>query len=291
MERTMRIDVNGVTLDVEETGDPNGDAVLLVHGWPDTHKLWRHQVAALTEAGYRTIAPDLRGFGGSDKPEAIADYAMSLLVGDLVGILDAFDLGSVHLVGHDWGGALGAVMAAIMPDRVRSLTCLSVGHPAALRSAGWAQREKSWYMLLFQFPGVAEQWLSQDDFRNFREWSGHPEPNAVIERLRDPAALTATLGVYRANLAPEAVFLGAPIELPPIQAPTLGVWSSGDIALTEAAMTGTAKHVAAPWHYERIEGAGHWMQLDQPDRINRLLLDFLSEVTDTGPVNRLKSSA
>jgi pimeloyl-ACP methyl ester carboxylesterase len=291
MERTMRIDVNGVGLELEVTGDPSGDAVLLVHGWPDTHELWRHQVAALTEAGYRTLAPDLRGFGGSDKPGATADYGMSLLVADLAGILDVIGLGSVHVVGHDWGGAIGAVMAAIMPDRVRSLTCLSVGHPAALRGAGWAQREKSWYMLLFQFPGVAEQWLSQDDFRNFREWSQHPEPDGVIERLRDRSALTASLGVYRANLSPETVFLGPPIGLPPIQAPTLGVWSTGDIALTEAAMTGTAKYVAGSWHYARIEGAGHWMQLDEPDRVNRLLLDFLSEVTEAGAIDRLRPTA
>jgi pimeloyl-ACP methyl ester carboxylesterase len=216
---------------------------------------------------------------------------MSLLVADVVGILDRFEVGSAHVVGHDWGGALGALMAAIMPNRVRSLTCLSVGHPAALRGAGWAQRAKSWYMLLFQFPGVAEQWLSQDDFRNFREWSQHPEPDGVIERFRDPAALTASLGVYRANLAPEAMFLGPPIELPPIQAPTLGVWSTGDIALTEAAMTGTAKYVAGPWHYERIEGAGHWVQLDEPDRVNRLLLDFLSQVNEAGAIDRLRPTA
>jgi pimeloyl-ACP methyl ester carboxylesterase len=132
-------------------------------------------------------------------------------------------------------------------------------------------------MLLFQFPGVAEEWLSRDDFQNFREWSQHPEPDGVVERLRDPAALTASLAVYRANLPPR-VLLDPPLELPPIEAPTLGVWSSGDIALTEAAMTGTAKYVVGPWHYERIEGVGHWMQLERPDRVNRLILDFLSEV-------------
>ena len=273
----MQIDVNGVTLEVEAAGNQDGEAVLFVHGWPDTHQLWRHQVAALTRAGYRTLAPDLRGFGGSDKPEAIADYGVSVLVADLVGILDRFELGSVHVVGHDWGGALGAVMATLLPERVRTLTCLSVGHPAAMRAAGWEQREKSWYMLLFQFQDVAEQWLSRDDFRNLREWSQHPEPDGVIERLRDPTALTASLAVYRANLAPEAVFLDPPIALPPIKAPTLGIWSSDDIALTEAAMTGTAKYVAGPWQYERIERAGHWMQLQEPDRVNRLLLDFLSE--------------
>jgi pimeloyl-ACP methyl ester carboxylesterase len=271
----MRIEINGAGLNVEATDDGRGEAVLLVHGWPDTHALWRHQVAALTAAGYQTIAPDLRGFGESDKPEWIGDYGMLKLLGDLVGILDHFGIDRTHVIGHDWGGAVGAVLAAMIPERVASLTCLSVGHPAAFAGAGLSQREKSWYMLLFQFPGVAERWLSDDDFRNFRAWTRHPEADAVIDRLRDPAALTASLGVYRAILPPETL-VAPPSRLPPIQVPTMGVWSTEDLAVTEAAMTGTAEYVVGPWRYERIAGAGHWLQLEQPDRISAMLVDFLS---------------
>jgi pimeloyl-ACP methyl ester carboxylesterase len=272
---TMRIDLSGMRINVEDSG--SGPAVLLLHGWPDDHRLWRHQLAALTAAGYRTIAPDLRGFGDSDKPGAIEDYGMIQIVGDLVGLLDHLDVPRAHVVGHDWGGATGSVLAALVPDRVASLTCLSVGHPAAYGRAGWAQRRRSWYMLLFQFPGVAEQWLSQHDFRNLRECFRHPDHDAVVTRLRDPAALTASLGVYRAILPPESL-LAVPTELPPIQAPTMGLWSTGDAFLTEEAMTGTAAFVAGPWRYERIEGAGHWMQLEAPDQVNRLLLQFLGSV-------------
>jgi len=269
----MRIDVNGMTLEVADAGE--GPAVLLVHGFPDTHDLWRHQVAALGDAGFRTIAPDLRGFGGSDKPTDVAEYGIPQHVGDLLGLLDHLGVERAHVVGHDWGGCIAAVLASLAPDRVASLTCLSVGHPAAVAAAGWAQRQKSWYMLLFQFVGVAETWLSQDDFANMRAWSDHPEADAVVARLREPGALTAALGIYRAVLPPEA-FVAAPPPLPPIQAPTLGIWSTGDFALTEEAMTGTATHVAGPWRYERIEGAGHWIPLDAPDRLNELLVGFVS---------------
>ena len=122
-------------------------------------------------------------------------------------------------------------------------------------------------MLLFQFPGIAERWLSADGFRNFREWSGHPDADRVVAWLADPAALTAGLNLYRAMLPPAAL-VEAPIELPQIQAPTLGVWSSGDLALTEVQMTSSAPYVAGSWRYERLDGAGHWIPLDAPDLLN-----------------------
>ena len=269
----MRIDVNGIGLEVADSGE--GPPVLLVHGWPDTHDLWRAQVAALNASGFRTVAPDLRGFGASDKPAEVAACGIPQHVGDLLGVLDHLGVDRAHVVGHDWGGAIAAVLAALVPDRVASATLLSVGHPAAFAAAGLPQREKSWYMLLFQFTGVAETWLSQDDFANMQDWSRHPHMDEVRARLRDPAALTASLAVYRAVLPAEAL-VAPPVALPPIPVPTMGVWSSGDMALTEAAMTGTAAHVTGPWRYERIEDVGHWIPLEAPDRLNELLLDFLS---------------
>jgi len=268
--------LEGISMFAQDQG--TGPAVLLVHGWPDTHALWRRQVRALNDSGYRTIAPDLRGFGASDKPSETNAYGLLHVVADLLELLNTLDVQQVHVVGHDWGGAIGSVLAAMAPGRVASLTCLSVGHPAAFRNAGWEQREKSWYQLLFQFAGVAEMWLSQDDFANLRAWSGHPQIEDVVARLRDPQALTASLGLYRAILPPETL-LAPPPDLPPIRVPVLGVWGSEDIAVTERAITGMEQYAVGGWRYERIEGAGHWMQLDQPRRINRLLIDFLGERT------------
>jgi pimeloyl-ACP methyl ester carboxylesterase len=268
----MDIDLDGVTIGLDDTG--SGPPVLLLHGFPDCRDLWRHQIPALHAAGYRTVAPDLRGFGASGKPTDPAAYSAQRMVGDVVGVLDALGIDRAHVVGHDWGAAIGWLTAALVPDRVRSLTALSVGHPAAFRAAGLPQREKSWYMLLFQFPGIAEQWLGADDFRNLREWTRHPDIESVVARLRDPAALTASLGLYRAIVPPENLVTPPP-ALPPVRVATMGVWSSGDLALIEAGMTGSAGYVEGPWRYERVEAAGHWLQLDAPDAVNALLVDFL----------------
>jgi pimeloyl-ACP methyl ester carboxylesterase len=271
----MTISIGDVTLHVRDTG--TGSPVVLLHGWPDTGELWAQQSRTLVAAGYRTIVPDLRGFGASSKPADVAAYVPPAQVGDIVGLLDALGVDRAHLVGHDWGAAIAWMTAAFAPDRVRSVTALSVGHPASFRTAGWRQRELSWYMLLFQFPGIAEQWLSADDFRNLREWSGHPQMDAVVERLSEPGALTASLGIYRAVLPPGSL-VDPPAPLPPVTAPAMGIWSSGDLALTEENMTNSAKFVAGPWRYERIEGAGHWLQLDASDEVDALLLDFLGTV-------------
>jgi pimeloyl-ACP methyl ester carboxylesterase len=268
----MRVDVHGIGLEVEDRG--SGPPVLLLHGWPDSHRLWRHQVEALTAAGFRTIAPDLRGFGGSDRPAEVEAYSLLNIAGDVVGTLDHLGIARAHVVGHDWGAALAWAMAAFMPERVDHLAVLSVGHPRSFRGVGFEQREKSWYMLLFQFAGVAEQWLSNDDFANFRAWSRHPEAEDAIAGLSRPGALTASLNWYRANLPPTALIEPA-LEIPAVSAPTLGIWSSGDFALTEAQMSGSAAHVTGPWRYERVEGAGHWLQLEQPEVVSKLLLDFL----------------
>jgi pimeloyl-ACP methyl ester carboxylesterase len=268
----MRVEVNGIGLEVEDRG--SGPPVMLLHGWPDSHRLWRHQVEALAAAGFRTIAPDLRGFGESDRPTDVEAYALPNLAGDVLGLLDHFELERAHLIGHDWGAALAWAVAAFAPDRVDHLAVLSVGHPASFRDAGFEQREKSWYMLLFQFEGIAEEWLSADGFANFRAWGQHPEPDAVIPDLTRPGALTASLNWYRANVSPRTWVEGI-IEVPPVSAPTLGIWSSGDIALTESQMTGSPAHVTGPWRYERLDDVGHWMQLEQPETVSKLLLDFL----------------
>jgi pimeloyl-ACP methyl ester carboxylesterase len=268
----MRIENEGVAIEFADHGA--GTPVVLLHGWPDSGRLWRNQVPALTAAGFRVIVPDLRGFGASDAPEDKDAYALAFLASDVLAVLDHVVVSRAHIVGHDWGAALAWGIAALAPDRVDHLVALSVGHPSSFRSAGFAQREKSWYMLLFQFSGVAEQWLSADDWANFTEWAGHPDRDAVIVDQARPGRLTAGLNWYRANVPPES-FVGPALVLPPVQAPTMGVWSSGDMALLESQMTGSSAFVAGPWRYERMEGPGHWMQLEAPDELNRLLLDFL----------------
>ena len=266
-----QVDVNGVTIAYEVTGQ--GRPVVLLHGFPDSGRLWRNQVPALAEAGFQVIVPDLRGYGGSDKPEAVEAYSLMALAGDVMAVLGDLGLERAHVVGHDWGAALAWGLASLAPDSVDHLAVLSVGHPATFRRTA-RQREKSWYMLLFQFPGVAERWLSGDDWANFRNWAGHPDADQVIADLEQTQSLTPGLNWYRANVSPET-WVQPPPDLPPVQAPTMGIWSTEDIALTETQMTDSADHVDGPWRYERLTGPGHWMQLDAPDEVSALLLDFL----------------
>jgi pimeloyl-ACP methyl ester carboxylesterase len=260
---------------VELYGPEKGRPILLVHGFPDTGRLWSKQVGPLCDAGFRLIIPDQRGYGRSDKPAEVEAYNIMLLASDLVAILDQVGVDNAHVVGHDWGAAVAWGMASFAPDRVDRLVALSVGHPLSFASAGFEQREKSWYMLLFQFPGIAEQWLSANDWTNFRQWSQHPDADAVIAELEANASLTPGLNWYRANVHPRAL-IEPPLQLPKVTVPTMGIWSSADFALTERQMTGSSEFVAGPWRYERMEGPGHWMQWETPNEVNALILDFLA---------------
>ena len=266
-----RVDVDGVGTEYEVTGA--GQPVVLLHGFPDSGRLWRHQVPALARAGFQVIVPDLRGYGRSGKPGAVEAYSLRLLAGDVMAILADLEITRAHVVGHDWGASLAWGLASLAPGSVDRLVTLSVGHPATIRRTR-QQREKSWYMLLFQFAGIAERWLTDDDWANFRNWAEHPDAGQVIAELEANGSLTPGLNWYRANVPPES-WVRPPVALPAVQASTMGVWSTGDFALTEIQMTDSAENVAGPWRYERLDGPGHWMQLDAPDEVNALLLDFL----------------
>jgi pimeloyl-ACP methyl ester carboxylesterase len=279
-----QVDLGEVTLSVVDTGGP-GRPVLLLHGFPDRAAMWRHQVPALAAAGYRVIAPDLRGFGDSSRPEGPEAYRMPLVRGDLLALLDRLGVERAAVVGHDWGAAAAWTLALTAPDRVERLAVLSVGHPTAMAEAGLPQRSRSWYMLWFLFPGVAEEVLPADDWAFFRQWAhggtardADPEVDRQCRDLGRPGALTAALNWYRANIRPEHyVDVGPRRPLPRVGCPVLGVWGDRDLALTERQMTASAEFVDGPWRYERLDGVGHWIATQVPDRLSGLLLDFLGD--------------
>jgi len=186
-------------------GPPDGLPVILWHGFPELGYSWRAQAAALATAGYRAIVPDLRGYGESDRPQGTAEYAFPNLVGDVTGLISALDLESAHLVGHDWGGSLTWATAALAPQVVRSLFILNSPHPVASAECRQVpeQQQKSWYMLLFQFPGVAEEWLLNNDAANLEAFvfdTAAPGTFPSAERrvfkdaLMRPGAMTAASG-------------------------------------------------------------------------------------------------
>jgi pimeloyl-ACP methyl ester carboxylesterase len=267
------VHVNGVDIAYLDEGE--GPAVVLLHGFPDSSYLWRNQIPALVEGGFRVIAPDLRGFGDSSKPQEVEAYGMQTIVNDVVALTMALGVKRPHVVGHDWGAAIAWMYAFLMPRRIDHLVVLSVGHPGVFATPSIEQRAASWYMLFYQFPGVSEELLRRNGWRLFKEIMGRDgDHDRYLRDLARPGALTAGLNWYRANRSPAAELRPAR-RFPPVLAPTLGIWGAGDKALLEEGMAGSGKFVKGPWRYERIEDAGHWLPLDAPDQVNKLLLGFL----------------
>jgi pimeloyl-ACP methyl ester carboxylesterase len=275
MEATMtrpthaRIPASGVVLRVRQEGA--GPAVLLLHGFPDSSALWDRVTPHLLDAGYRVIAPDLRGFGHSDAPGRVGDYALGHIVADLRALVTRLTGNEpVHVIGHDWGAVAAWGLALEHPQVVRSQVTLSVGHPREYAVAGVEQKLKGLYTLLWQFPGLAERWLEQRNHAGLRGWARqHPLLDRCVADMARPGRLTAGLNWYRANL--HRVLLGSWGDC---AVPTLGVWSEGDHFLAEDQMRRSERRMRAPWRYERIERAGHWLPLEQPERIARLSLEW-----------------
>jgi pimeloyl-ACP methyl ester carboxylesterase len=267
----QRLQVGGLSFNLLDEGV--GAPVLLVHGFPDDHTVWRKQVPALVAAGYRVIAPDMRGCGMSEMAPHTRDYALPNLIADLAGILDALGIERVKLIGHDWGAVISWSFAMAHPERVERYAALSVGHPAAYASGPLEQKLKGWYVVMFQLRGITEWLIKAGGWASFRKFAAHPEEvEGWIAKLGRPGRLTAGINYYRANfrllLRPDKTRLRMPV---------MGVFSDGDRYLAEAQMRDSASYVDAPFRFELVKGAGHWLQLDAPEQVNALLLDFLKE--------------
>lgn len=268
---TKSIAANGVSLNVIDVGE--GDPVLLVHGFPDTHAVWRKQIPALVEAGYRVIAPDMRGCGESDMPAQTTGYQLPLLTGDLITILDALGIDKVQLIGHDWGAVISWVFAAEHPERVTHYIALSVGHPNAYARGGLLQKLKGWYVLMFQLRGFAEAFMKARHWAFFRHFTSFPEEWPTwIAALQRPGRLSAGINYYRANLT--KLLIG--VNFPHVTVPVTGIYSDGDRYLTEGQMQGSAAYCDNGFEYLRVAGANHWMQLDAPEKVTPLLLEHLA---------------
>ncbi|HEX5360410.1 MAG TPA: alpha/beta hydrolase [Fluviicoccus sp.] len=262
--------VNGIRMNVLDAG--SGPAVLLVHGFPDTHAVWRQQIPALVAAGFRVIAPDTRGCGETDLSPDVADYAIDRLTDDLLALLDALHIDRAAVIAHDWGAMIAWRLAIFHPERVRQLAVLSVGHPRAYAAGGFMQKLRGYYILFLQWRGGAEFLARQADWWLFRAMTRFPGEFAQWrEQLSRPGRLTAGANYYRANLG----MLWDRRDYPKVRVPVLGIWSSNDLFLVESQMRQSGREVAAPWRYERVEGANHWLQLTAPEQVNRLLTDFL----------------
>lgn len=264
-----QLTIGGLDFNVLVEGE--GPDVLLIHGFPDSNSVWRNQVPALVGAGFRVVAPDLRGFGESSAPPRRQDYKIEKFVGDLVAILDALDIEKARVVGHDWGAAVGWNLAINRPERVDRYVAMAVGHPAAYAHGGIVQKLKGYYILFFEVPGVSEKAVAANDWWLWRRMLNYDaEMPTWKEDLSRPGRLTAAINIYRANGG-----LIIPRDYPPVTVPAMGIWGEGDIALAERQMIASGEHVTGPWRYEKVAGGTHWLQLERPAEVNALLLDYL----------------
>lgn len=270
----LRIPVGGdLVLDAISAGPLDAPAVVLLHGFPQTSWCWRGVWPALLEAGYRIVAPDQRGYSPDARPDGIEPYAMPHLVGDVVGVLDAIGADRAHVVGHDWGAAITWQLAARHPERVRTITAVSVPHPVAFADALRTdpdQRQRSQYMRDWLDPGTETALL---DGGLEQVFGGIPTVDAAhyLAVLREPGVLTRALSYYRAVSRQDVEGLG------PITAPTLHVWSDADPALGAVATHASAAHVDGDYRLVVLEGVSHWIPEQAPDTLAGLLLEHLGD--------------
>ncbi|MQA95938.1 MAG: alpha/beta fold hydrolase [Streptosporangiales bacterium] len=284
MDTTRReaVQVGGMTFDVVFGGpdgapDDGATPVLLLHGFPQSASCWGTVSARLHAAGLRTIAPDQRGYSPGARPSAVEDYETPHLVGDVIGLLDALGLERVHLVGHDWGAAVAWHVAIRHPDRLATLTAVSVPHPAAFGRAlreDADQQERSTYIQLFRQPGKAEELLLEDGARRLRAMYGDAVPAGQIEEhvrlLSEPGALTAALNWYRAMTAHRTSDVAGDDA---VRVPTTYVWSTDDMALGRTGAEECGRHVTGPYRFAVLEGVTHWVPEQAPEELAELIVE------------------
>jgi pimeloyl-ACP methyl ester carboxylesterase len=266
---------DGLEFQVADTGPVGGDCVVLLHGFPQDATCWSKVTPALHEQGYRTLAPDQRGYSPGARPSGAGSYRARELVDDVLALMDAAGVESAHVVGHDWGAVVAWALAADQPDRVATLTSLSVPHPSAFKAAALrGQAVRSWYMGLFQVRGGSERLLRPGSWLWGQFMKGLPPTSAehYAARMSEPGALTGALSWYRAlplDLRRASVRVGR------ITVPTLYVWGARDPALGRTAAEMTSEFVTAPYRFEALPEAGHWLPEAHAEDVEPLLLAHL----------------
>ena len=276
-------DLGDVRLHYVEAGE--GPLVVLLHGFPQSHRMWRFQITALVEAGFRVVAPDMRGYNLSGKPDGIEHYRVELLARDVERLILERGEERAAVVGHDWGGIVAWFAAMRSPRRVEKLGILNVPHPARFLDGLTMPKQllKSSYMFFFQLPRLPEKAVSANNFAalraGFRTNTVRPEAISeedaghYVEAISRPGALTATINYYRAlfRYPSETQAL-----LKKIEAPTLVIWGERDVFLSPELAEPSPLWVPN-LRVERLPDASHFVAEDRPERVNALLLELLRE--------------
>jgi pimeloyl-ACP methyl ester carboxylesterase len=283
-----RIRANGLEFAYLEEGE--GPLVLLLHGFPDTAYTWSHQVPALAAAGYRAVAPYLRGYPPSEIPRD-GFYDKGTLVADIAAVIRALSGDApAHLVGQDWGAAITYGMLAAYPELIRRAVVMAVPHPAQTAKSVLEARHvhRSFHWWFFQLPDLPERALAENQFAFvdylWEYWTspGYRDTEHIAEikrMLAEPGALTATLGYYRAlfnprNMDPRLENLRQSMDRT-ITVPTLALCGSDD--LRAELMTDQATYFAGEYRFELVAGAGHFLHREKPAEVTRLILNWLGK--------------
>jgi epoxide hydrolase 4 len=273
-------------LNAVTAGPEDGPAVLLLHGFPEFWYGWRKQIAPLAEAGFRVIVPDQRGYNESSKPPEVRNYRLRELTADVIAVADQIGRERILLAGHDWGAAVAWNTAMHYPDRIEKLAILNVPHPAVmLRNLRTNPRQmlRSWYMLFFQIPWLPEFLFARNGPRTMIR-SSRPGTFSKedIDRYREawaqPGTVAAMINWYRALFR----------EIPDLEAvksrvrvPTRILWGMKDAFLLSAMAAESVRHCDHGELFEFPE-ATHWVHHEEPERVNRLLVEFLQDCTAGG---------
>jgi pimeloyl-ACP methyl ester carboxylesterase len=283
----------GVELDVAVAGHPTNPAIILLHGFPESHRTWRHQIADLAEDHF-VLAPDQRGFAKSSKPEGVENYTPDKPVADMIALADRFDLERFTLVGHDWGGAIAWMAALNHPDRVARLIIINAPHPFVFQRSMFddmAQREASQYIRAFRNTDLEKHidsiglsaffdgsFMRHTDFEKVQD-----EKPIYLEQWGQPGAMTAMLNWYRASTllvpamdeTPERpAFLDGPF--PPLKVPTLVIWGLGDKALLPVQLEGL-EALVPDLTLRKLEGVGHFAPWEAPEKVTGAMREWLAE--------------
>lgn len=276
------VETNGVRIHLAEAGDADAPPVLLLHGFPEFWRGWRHQFSTLSEAGFHVMAPDQRGYNLSDKPRRVRSYGLDRLAADIVGLLDAELLETAPLVGHDWGGLVAWWVAATYPERVSRLVVLNAPHPSVMRRflrRDPSQRRRSWYIFFFQLPWLPEIWYRANDFRiGVRSLAGTSRRGAFDREDLDtykqawsrPGALRAMIHWYRAAVRhPPRGATGR------VASPTLLLWGEQDRFLDQR-LAAPSLDLCDEGLLRTFPEATHWLQHEEPGRVNAAILEHLT---------------
>jgi len=282
------IKTNGITLHTALAGPEDGELLIFLHGFPEFWYCWHNQIEFFAERGFRVVVPDQRGYNLSTKPSGISSYRVGSIARDILGLIEALGRKKAHIVGHDWGGVTTWQLGHRHPNWVEKLAVLNCPHPGVMRKnlfSSWEQRKKSWYIFYYQLPWLPEWTLSHNGWEYTKKALAYTSQRGTfteevlsryVEAWSQPGAITGMVNWYRAGLL-LTLFnpLGKRNRAPrKIDVPTLLLWGVKDRFLGKE-MAQPSIDRCANGQLIFLEEASHWLQHEEPGKVNRLLLDFL----------------